>query len=495
MDWVTEVLDLSIIVPWLLGMVFGIFVGATPGLTATMAVALILPISYQLGEVGGLAIIIGVSFTAIFAGDIPATFLRIPGTPASATAVLDGYQLNLRGKGRLALMLNLFCSSLGGLIGVTVLVLSAPRLADYALKFVDHELFWLTLFGISISALVSTGSTWKGIVAAALGLLISMPRMDLFTAADRFTFGIDELLKGIQFIPAMIGLFGLSEVFRILTEPEQLHKASVTKQEQVGIIKTLRLMWEHKRVIMQSAFLGTGIGALPGAGADIAAWGAYGVARQSSKDPESFGSGVVVGVVAPTSANNAAVAGAWIPALVFGIPGDAVTAIMLGAMQVHNIQPGVELFTGEDSRISSVFMIAFVTQFFLLIAGYLGIRAFGAILRVPRRIILVGVVVFSIVGAYAYQNSMFDVYVMFAFGVLGFYLEKKSVPLAPLILGLILGERLEQHYRRAMIKDDDISLFFTRPVCQVLVTLLVIAFAAPVILRVARVLRKNKHEI
>jgi putative tricarboxylic transport membrane protein len=485
-----ELLHPAILIPWMLGIVFGVFVGSTPGLTATMAVALILPLTFHLGATAGLAMIIGVSFTAIFAGDIPATFLRIPGTPASAAATLDGYQLARRGQGGLALLLDLLCSALGGLLGVSLLILIAPQLARFALTFSHFEYFWLGVLGLSLSALVSQGSTIKGIASATLGVLLATVGQDLVSGAPRFTGGTVELLSGIDFIPAMIGLFGLAEVFRNLhagpgQDNRRLMQVTLPWREAIGQIV------RYWRVVLQSSVVGTFVGALPGAGADIAAWAAYGIAQKTSKTPDQFGKGTPEGVVAPTSANNAAVGGAWIPALVFGVPGDAVTAIVLGALLMHDIHPGPALFERNAEQLQLIFGIALVTQVLLIPAGILGIKGFGWMMQMPRSLILTGVVVFSVVGAYALQQSVFDVYIVFVFGLLGFGLERVRAPVAPLILGMILGPVLEENLRVGLIKESGSLLpFFQRPICQVMIFLLVVAFVAT---PVSRLLRR-KHQ-
>ena len=474
----------SILIPWLLGMTFGIFVGATPGLTATMAVALIVPLSYYLPASAGLAMIIGVSFTAIFAGDIPATYLRIPGTPASAAATLDGYQMARQGRGYRALLIDLWCSSLGGLIGVALLIISAPQLARLALKFSSFEYCWLALFGLSMSAVVSAGNTFNGLMAAALGMLLSTIGLDIVSGAQRFTYGHTGLMDGIQFIPVMIGLFGLSEVMRHLWHfGEQPHGNTNAPSENgktgssEGLLRTL---WSQKRLIGQSSLLGTLIGALPGAGADIAAWGSYGLANKTSKNPEAFGKGSDEGVVAPTSANNAAVAGAWIPALVFGIPGDAVTAIVLGALMVYDIKPGPMVLEQSGEQVKTIFAIALITQLWLIPAGWIGIRSFDKLLRLPKRGILTAVVLFSIVGAYSLQNSLFDVGIMLVFGCFGFFLERLAIPLPPLILGLILGPMVEKNLRTGLIKTQgDWLPFLTRPFCLSMACLMAFILVGP----------------
>lgn len=490
-----ELLSPSVLLPWLAAMAFGVFVGATPGLTATMAVALIVPISFHLGDPNaGLAMIIGVSFTAIFAGDIPATYLRIPGTPASAAATLDGHEMAKQGKGGLALLIDLFCSSIGGLIGVCLLMLVAAPLARIALSFSDFEYFWLGVLGLSMSAFVTTGSTVKGLIAAMLGLLVATVGMDVVTGGPRYPMleelGSVEMMGGFNFIPVMIGLFGIAEVLRNVKADTSWSESSV-QSDSGSPGESLLLIWKHKLTVAISAICGTVIGALPGAGADIAAWAAYGLARKTSASHSDFGTGTVEGVVAPTSANNAAVAGAWIPALVFGVPGDAVTAIVLGAMLMYDITPGPALFRDNPDQVRGIFQIALLTQLMLLPAGFVGLRAFGILLRLPRRFVLTAVVVFSVVGAFALNNSMFDVYVMLGFGVVGYLLESRGVPLAPMILGLILGPLVERKLRTGLISSGgDFTPMFTRPICLLLIALLVIMFlGGPMI----RMLRKSKQ--
>ncbi|GAB5561641.1 MAG: tripartite tricarboxylate transporter permease [Synoicihabitans sp.] len=482
----SELLQFHVLIPWILGMLFGIFVGATPGLTATMAVALIVPVSFYMPDPNtGLAMIIGVSFTAIFAGDIPATYLRIPGTPASAAATLDGHQLARQGRGPFALKVDLLCSCVGGLIGVGLLMTIAPQLARFALRFSNFEYFWLAILGLSMSAVVSTGNTRRGFMAGALGMLLATIGLDIISGAQRFTFGNAELMGGLGFIPVMIGLFGVSEVIRsIVAGLDQTQNATPAETAEDASLRAAGgALWSHKSTVAKSSVTGTVIGALPGAGADIAAWAAYGLEQRTSKRSTEFGTGEVAGVIAPTSANNAAVAGAWIPALVFGIPGDAITAIVLGAMLMYDIRPGPLIFEQNPAQISQIFNIALITQVLLLPCGYLGLKAFGAILKLPRSIVMTAVLIFSTVGAFSLRNSMFDVGLMAVFGVVGYFLEAKRMPLAPLILGLILGPMVEENFRTGMIKAEGSFLpFLTRPICIALILLLLLGFVVPKLL-------------
>ncbi len=474
---ILTIFQLKILVPWILSMGFGILVGGTPGLTATMAVALIVPISYYLDPLAGLAMILGVSFTSIFTGDIPATFLRIPGTPASGAAVLDGYELTKQGKGSLALTIDLFCSVIGGLIGVLVLILIAPPLARFALKFSSFQYFWLGVFGLSMSSVLSSGNMTRGLVSALLGLLVSTVGIDITTGYPRFAFGCTELMGGIGFIPAMVGLFGISEVLKNVRSRERLLATSIEDKLKVSASETFGIIFKRKWTLIRAALIGTCVGALPGAGADIAAWVAYGLEKKTSSHPEEFGKGCFEGVIAPTSANNAALGGTWIPALVFGVPGDSITAIVLGAMMMYGLRPGPLIFQQNADLVKGIFMIALFSQLFLIPVGLIGIRIYGTILRLPRNIIMVIVLVFSIVGSFAIRNSLFDIYIMIAFGVVGYSFEKIKIPLPPMILGIILGPMIEDNLRVGLIKTaGSFTPFLTDPISMGLIALIIFTF-------------------
>jgi putative tricarboxylic transport membrane protein len=487
-----SVFDTAILIPWILAMVMGIFVGGVPGLTATMAVALIVPLTFHMEPAAGLAMILGVSFCAIFAGDIPATFLRIPGTPASGAAVLDGFEMTQKGKGALALALDLTCSVLGGLIGIAILIFIAPILAKFALKFTNFEYFWLAVFGLSMSAVISKGSKIKGVIAMTLGLVVATVGIDITTGYPRFAFGSMELTAGIGFIPAMIGLFGLSEVFKSVLTPETFKAPTITHKIQLSFGSVGRILYKYKMLIIRSAVIGNVIGALPGAGADIGAWVSYGMAKKLSKRGDKFGTGIEEGIIAPTSANNAALGGTWIPALVFGIPGDTITAIVLGAMMMYGLKPGPLIFKNNAFLVDQIFSVAIVSQFFLLIIGWLGIRVYTSLFKFPRNVVLVAVLIFSIMGAYALRSSLFDVGVMLVFGILGFAMEKNGLPLPPLILGLILGPMIEDNLRVGLVKTDgSFWPFFIRPISMTLCGLLMLVFFGEYIFKFFKLFKRK----
>lgn len=492
MEAVLSVFAFDVLVPWVLAMFLGMFVGGIPGLTATMAVALVVPLTFHMQPIAGLAMILGVSFTAIFAGDIPATFLRIPGTPASGAAILDGYEMNRRGEGPTAIALDLSCSAIGGIIGILILILVSPLLARFALQFSHFEYFWLGTLGLSMAAIITKGSTLAGLMATAFGVLLSTVGTDITTGYPRFAFGNPDLMSGIGFIPVMIGLFGLSEVFRIVTSPGGLSQPSISTGIRVSFRSVGRILLRNKRLLGQSAVIGTVSGALPGAGADIAAWISYGVAKRTSRTPDKFGTGHVEGVIAPTAANNASLGGTWVPALVFGIPGDTITAIVLGAMMMYGLTPGPMVFANERFLVNQIFSIGIVSQFFLVIIGALAIRAYTRIFKFPKNMVLAGILIFSIIGAYALRNSLFDVGLVLVFGVIGYAMEKADMPLPPVILGLILGPMIEENLRVGLIKTHGSFMpFLTRPVSIGIVLILLALFLHDPLKRVIGRLRKR----
>jgi TctA family transporter len=451
----------DILIPWILAMFLGVLVGATPGLTATMAVALLIPLTYHMQPIAAMAMILGVTFTAIFTGDIPATLLRIPGTPASGVATLDSYELAKSGRANTALILNLVCSCIGGLIGVLFLIFLSPPLARIALRFTHFQYFWLGVFGLSISAALNMRSPLRGVISAAIGLLVATIGVDGLTGYARFSFGNPDLTAGISFVPAMIGLFGFSEVLKNVSSPSEMKKQAIAVQESKGVFReVMGYVLSNKMLIARASTLGTIIGILPGAGADIAAWLSYGVEKRLSLNAGTFGSGAIAGVIAPTSANNASIAGSWIPMLVFGIPGSSTTALVLGAMVMYGLRPGPMIFTENPDLINGIFMVSFVSQFLMLGVGYIGIKVFAWLLKTPRNYVLTAVLLFCVIGSYAIQNNPFDILVMLVFGFGGYALERNDISLSPLILGIILGPMIEDNLRTGLLKSDGSILPF-----------------------------------
>ena len=455
--------------------VFGLFVGAIPGLTATMATALLVPITFFMPPVPALGAIVTASTMAIFAGDIPGAMLRMPGTPASAAYTDESYAMARKGQLELNLGVNLVFSVAGGLVGVIVLIGAAPILAEAALNFSSFEYFWLACLGLSCATLITASGRTRAVLSMLIGLGIGCVGMDPVAGHPRFTFGSVDLMSGISFIPTMIGAFAVSELLRgalASTDTRALVQEKVGALFR-GIGEVARRYWRN---FLRGSVVGTAIGALPGAGADIAAWVSYAMAKRFSKEPEKFGTGHVEGVVESTSSNNSALGGAWIPALVFGIPGDSITAIVIGVLYMKGMNPGPTVFLQNPQFIYAVFMIFILANLLMLPLGWAAIKGAGKLLRAPRNILLPVILLFCIVGSFAITNSPYGILVMLIFGVVGWLMEENGIPVAPLVLGIVLGELLEQSFLTSMMKaDGDPTVFFTRPIAGTLgvLTLLV----------------------
>ncbi|MFN9279429.1 MAG: tripartite tricarboxylate transporter permease [Rubrivivax sp.] len=455
--------------------VFGLFVGAVPGLTATMATALLVPVTFFMPPVPALGAIVTASAMAIFAGDIPGAMLRMPGTPASAAYTDESYAMARKGQLELNLGANLVFSVAGGLVGVLFLIVAAPLLAEAALNFSSFEYFWLACLGLSCATLITASGRTRAVLAMLIGLGIGCVGMDPVAGYPRFTFGSVDLMSGISFIPTMIGAFAVSELLRGALSQND---TGALVQEKVGALfrgigEVARRYWRN---FLRGSVVGTAIGALPGAGADIAAWVSYAMAKRFSKEPEKFGTGHIEGVVESTSSNNSALGGAWMPALVFGIPGDSITAIVIGVLYMKGMNPGPTVFLQNPQFIYAVFMIFILANLLMLPLGWAAIKGAGKLLRAPRNILLPVILLFCIVGSFAITNSPYGILVMLIFGIVGWLMEENGIPVAPLVLGIVLGELLEQSFLTSMMKaDGDPTVFFTRPIAGTLgvLTLLV----------------------
>lgn len=459
--------------PFVLGViagsaVFGMFVGAMPGLTATMATALLVPVTFFMPPVPALGAIVTATAMAIFAGDIPAAMLRMPGTPASAAYTDESYAMTQKGQLNLTMGVNLVFSVAGGLVGVAVLILAAPALAEIAINFSSFEYFWLACLGLTCAVFLTNADAVKGFLSLFIGLLLATVGIDPSAGFPRFTFGEVELMQGVNFIATMIGMFAVSELLRGAVTVRDAGQVVV---QQVGnLFRGVGAVWRRYWFnFLRGSAIGTVIGALPGAGADIAAWISFAVSKRFSKEPEKFGTGHIEGIVDSTSANNSALGGAWIPALVFGIPGDSITAIVIGVLYMKNMNPGPMVFTENPQLIYAVFLIFILANLMMLPLGWTAIKLARQMLRTPRNILLPVILLFCIVGSFAMTNSLYGVSMMLAMGVFGWFLEEHGIPVAPLILGLVLGEMLEQTFVQSMIKADGAFLaFFARPIAGTL---------------------------
>ncbi|MGN6286225.1 MAG: tripartite tricarboxylate transporter permease [Afipia sp.] len=447
---------------------FGMFVGAMPGLTATMATALLVPVTFFMDPVPALGAVVTATAMAIFAGDIPAALLRIPGTPASAAYTDESYAMSKKGELDLNLGVNLVFSVAGGFVGVAILILCAPALAEIAINFSSFEYFWLALLGLTCAVFMTSDAPLKGIISLLIGLSINCIGIDPAAGYPRFTFDSTELLQGISFIPAMIGMFALSEILRGVVAIDQRGAVIAQKIGNIfsGVWGVFKRYWFN---FLRGSTIGVLIGALPGAGADIAAWISFAVSKRFSKEPEKFGTGHIEGIVDATSANNSALGGAWIPALVFGIPGDSITAIVIGVLYMKGMNPGPTVFLQNPQFIYAVFIIFVLANILMLPLGWAAIKSGKQLLRVPRNILLPVILMFCVVGSYAMTNSPYGIIVMVVMGLIGWLMEENGIPIAPAILGLVLGEMLEQNFMTSMIKaDGSFLMFFERPISAVL---------------------------
>lgn len=461
---------------------YGLFVGAVPGLTATMATALLVPVTFFMAPVPAIAAIVTATAMAIFSGDIPGCLLRIPGTPASAAYTDEAFAMTKKGQAEMALGAGLVFSAVGGLFGTLVLIVAAPALADFAIKFSSFEYFWLVLLGLTCAVFITSDRPLKGLIALFLGLLVACVGLGNPAGYPRFTFGNTEMSGGIGMISMMIGMFAISEIIRYVVDTSPPAELVV---EQVGNV--LKGQWKLAKKypvqILRGSVLGTAVGALPGAGADIAAWMSYAMSKKFSKEPEKFGTGHVEGIVESGSANNSALAGAWIPALVFGIPGDSITAIVIGVLYMKNMNPGPTLFTTNPQNIYAVFLIFILANIIMIPLGILCIKASRRILKVPRNILMPLILLFCMVGTFAINNSLFEIGVMLVAGLIAYLLEENHFPIAPAILGVVLGGMLEENFITSMIKaDGNLMAFVGRPIAATLAVLTLLVWTTPLLL-------------
>ena len=461
---------------------YGLFVGAVPGLTATMATALLVPVTFFMAPIPAIAAIVTATAMAIFSGDIPGCLLRIPGTPASAAYTDEAFAMTKKGQAEMALGAGLVFSAVGGLFGTLVLIVAAPALAEFATRFSSFEYFWLVLLGLTCAVFITSDKPLKGLITLFLGLLVACVGLGNPAGHPRFTFGNTEMMGGIGMISMMIGMFAISEIIRYVVDTSPPAELVV---EQVGNV--LKGQWalakKYPVQILRGSVLGTAVGALPGAGADIAAWMSYAMSKKFSKEPEKFGTGHVEGIVESGSANNSALAGAWIPALVFGIPGDSITAIVIGVLYMKNMNPGPSLFTTNPQNIYAVFLIFILANIIMIPLGILCIKAARRILKVPRNILMPVILLFCMVGTFAINNTLFDVGVMLVAGLVAYLLEENQFPIAPAILGVVLGGMLEENFITSMIKaNGDPLVFFSRPIAASLAAVTLLVWFAPVVM-------------
>ncbi|WP_430513021.1 tripartite tricarboxylate transporter permease [Pannonibacter phragmitetus] len=444
-------LDIKLLALIAAGTMAGIYIGAIPGLSVTMAVSILISFTFSWDVLPALSLMIGI-FMGVYGGSRTAILLNIPGAPSAIATALDGYPMAQRGEAGEAIGVTTVMSFFGGLIGILVLAFAAPAVSDFAIRFQPRDFMLLAILGLLLVGSLSGESLVKGVFAGSLGLMIGSVGLDPLTMDQRFTFGSPSLMGGISFIAVMIGMFGVSEALM------QLHtiKSEAVKQKISRIVPRFSTIRKHLPLSLQTSAIGVVVGALPGTGGDIAALMAYDHAKRVTKNPEvPFGKGAIEGLVAPETANNAAVGGAFIPMMTLGIPGDAVTAIMIGALFIHGLNPGPLLMVQQPDMFWFIVSALMIANCFMLLFGLTGIRLFVKVVELPRGLLIPLILLLSIVGAYAVNNRLGDVYWMLGFGVLGYFMRLYGYALGPVILGVILSRLLDDNWRRAIISEQE----------------------------------------
>ncbi|MCA0964835.1 tripartite tricarboxylate transporter permease [Salipiger bermudensis] len=463
-----------------IGVIAGIVVGAMPGLSATMAISVLVPFTFGLEPLVALGLMAGIYNGAMYGGAIPAVLLRIPGTPAAVATTFDGYPMAQKGEGGFALQVAVVSSSIGGIASAFALMLLAPPLSKVTLLFGPSEVFWVAVFGLASIIFLLGGNPIKGLISACFGVFVSVIGSDPIYGNDRFTFGQLEMLDGINIVILLVGLYALPPVIDLLETPLKTDGVNSSKLGTEPIWKALPRM-NYWKTWLRGSFLGIWIGILPGAGGSMAAFMSYNEARRTSKHPETWGEGEPEGVAAAEVANNADTASALIPALTLGIPGTAVAAVMLGGLLVHGLQPGPMLFRDNpDIVFGFMWQFLFGAILLVLLGGSLATNSFARLLNLPRPLLGSVIIVLMLIGVYSIHGRMFDVYLMLGFGAIGWVMDRLKFPLPPVVLGLILGGFAEENLRLALrIGRGDPLVLFQNTTSLILVALTVAVVVGP----------------
>lgn len=464
-----------------IGVIAGIVVGAMPGLSATMAISVLVPFTFGLEPLVALGLMAGIYNGAMYGGAIPAVLLRIPGTPAAVATTFDGYPMAQKGEGGFALQVAVVSSAFGGIASAFALMLLAPPLSKVTLLFGPSEVFWVAVFGLASIIFLLGGNAVKGLISACFGVFVSVIGSDPIYGNDRFTFGQLEMLDGINIVILLVGLYALPPVIDLLETPLKTDGVSSSKLGTQSLWKALPRMKFFWKTWLRGSFLGIWIGILPGAGGSMAAFMSYNEARRTSKHPEKWGEGEPEGVAAAEVANNADTASALIPALTLGIPGTAVAAVMLGGLLVHGLQPGPMLFRDNpDIVFGFMWQFLFGAILLVLLGGSLATNSFARLLNLPRPLLGSVIIVLMLIGVYSIHGRMFDVYLMLGFGAIGWVMDRLKFPLPPVVLGLILGGFAEENLRLALrIGRGDPMILFQNTTSLILVALTIAVVVGP----------------
>ena len=449
-----------------LGVLAGIIAGAIPGFTITMAIILTLPFTFAMTSVQGLSTMIGVLVGGLSGGLIAACLLGIPGTPSAVATTFDAYPMAKKGNPSQALAIGIWASFFGSMISVIILITVAPQIANLAMKIGPWEYFSLIAFALTIIASVTGDSVIKGLLSGLFGLFLATIGIDPISGVYRFTLGIGQLGAGVPFLTVLIGIFAISRLMNELEEkyPEWKQGQEIIHRFSFHPFQALKITLSQYINLIRSSILGTLIGAIPGAGASISNILAYDQAKKASKYPNKFGTGIADGIIASESGNNSTAGGSLIPLIALGIPGDAVGAVMLAALMVQGVNPGPMLLRNHPDIVGSIFVSVFVATIFMVIIQFFGSKIFLRIVSIPKFILVPVIMTLCIIGAYILNNRLFDLYILFLMGIIGYLLSRYQFSLAPIILGVILGPIAETNLRRAMMTENDWTLFFTRPI-------------------------------
>lgn len=452
-----------------LGVIAGIIFGAIPGLTGTMAFGIFLPLTFSFSPAQSMAFLMGLYIGSASGGLISATLLNMPGTVSSIATTYDGYPLAQKGEAGKALGVGIVYSFLGGMLSFLVLFLIAPPLASIAVKFGPLEYFGITLFALTLISSVSDGALTKGLTSGLFGIAFGMVGLSQLDGFSRFTFGLSDLNTGIGILPALIGIYAVAEILLAVEDKNSL-KITVQKFKIKGFGFSLKEFKSQIPNYFRSSAIGTFIGILPGIGGGTSNLVSYIAAKKRSKQPEKFGTGVIDGVVASETANNASVGGSIVPLLTLGIPGDTVTAILIGAFMIHGIQPGPLLLTNESELVYAIFASLILANIIMILVQFLGIRFFVKILSIPKHILFPVIMTLCLIGVLGAENNLFDVWVLFAFGIFGYVMRKLQFPLTPFILGIILGPIAEINLRRGLqLTEGNLLEFITNPISGIFI--------------------------
>jgi len=471
-----QVFQPEVFVFLMIGTVLGIVVGAIPGLTATMAIALLIPFTFQMNPISGIVMLLAIYASGIYGGGIASILIRTPGTPAAAATVLDGYPMAQQGHAGRAIGIATISSGIGGVFSAVCLALFAPLLATVALRFSAPEYFALAVFGLVVTMSLAGDAPIKGLAAALAGLLVAMIGLDPIGGFPRFNFGVAEFSGGLNFVAVMIGLFSLSEAFRQL---ETMGTSMPVPPAVRNVLPRLKEILSFWKIYIRSCVFGLVVGLTPGIGAETSSFLSYSETRRTARDPSRFGKGAPEGVAAAQSAENASTGGDLLPMLTLGVPGDAATAVLMGALTIHNLQPGPLLFQDRPDLVHQIFAGMICANVAFVIVGLVGARLFAFVVRVDRRVLVPIICLLSLIGAYAIENNPMDVWVTLIFGVVGWLMQRNGYPVSPLVLAVILGGMMESNLRRALVMGQgDVAIFLDRPIALAILAAAALTFVA-----------------